>query len=132
MTAGVEQTNKAPAIPLAGDTDAFVQINILIKYDPDIRLSTIPARLSAIWRTMRRWYFASLYVSDSLRYHDSRHPPARIPRFSLGSSRRRHLDTFPDGYVRIGVAVKQQERGLDLIGVEQRALLGKELRGVQG
>ena len=40
------------------------------------------------------------------------------------------MDTFPDGYVRIGVAVKQQERGLDLIGVEQRALLGKELRGV--
>ena len=26
--------------------------------------------------------------------------------------------------------MKQQERGLDLIGVEQRALLGKELRGV--
>ena len=36
-----------------------------------------------------------LYASDNLRYHDSRHPPARIPRSFLGSSRRRTSGYFP-------------------------------------
>ena len=53
-----------------------------------------------------------------------------LGRLAQQFQRREHLDALAHGHVRVGRAVQEEERRVDLVGVEERALQRIEVAGV--